>query len=109
MNIKQRRAMALQLLLQPIVLTDAMSIEEKKALIAKRRGEVSLVYPFMTLDERHAADEWVRSAPRTSDPDLNPDLDQGPAEIKTRDRHDSYGFDYVDRSERSPSSHSRRS
>ncbi len=78
MNLTQRRKAAFELLMQPIRFHDDWTIEQQIEEIKARRGQVNLVYYFMTISERHVADEWLKSQPRVSDPEFNPVQEDGP-------------------------------
>lgn len=78
MNLTQRRRAAFDLLMQPLTLDPALTIEQKVERIKELRGRVMLVYPFLSIKERHVADQWLLSSPRTSDPEFNPVQEEGP-------------------------------
>lgn len=78
MNLRQRRKAAFDLLMQPLTLDPNMTIEQKVERIKERRAQVMLVYYFMSIAERHVADQWLAVSPRTSDPEFNPVQGEGP-------------------------------
>lgn len=97
MNITQRRAAALALLLEPIVFKDDWTLEQKAEHIRQRRAQVNLTYYFMDIHERRKADAWIKAQPRTSDPEFNPKPPDEEIEVTHRKVTEATSYDLVKR------------
>lgn len=78
LNLVERRKAAADHLLRPIEFKEGATLEQKVAEIIERRKIVVACYPFLKIDERHRADEWLINQPRTSDPEFQPAQTEGP-------------------------------